>query len=55
MGAQLKVIQCDGFHVFDLDDDATCDLCGVAKEEVVDIERYREEWRERLRWTDVNS
>lgn len=36
-------------HVFDLSDDACCDICGVPKREVVDMDRYRKDWEDRLR------
>ena len=46
--------QCE-WHVFDLGDDATCDICGIPKSEVVDIEEYRAEWRDRLMDTETTD
>ena len=40
--------KCGDTHVFDLHDDAVCDICGIPKSEVVDINQYRKEWKDRL-------
>lgn len=39
---------CTDSHIFDLSDDARCDICGVPKREVVNMDRYRNDWIERL-------
>jgi len=39
----------DGWHIFDLDNDAVCDICGIPKRDVVDIIEYDKAWEERLR------
>ena len=44
-----RALPCDLYgHIFDLNDDACCDICGVPKREVVDMRRYRQDWRDRL-------
>lgn len=35
-------------HIFDLGDDACCDICGVPRREIVNMGRYRNDWAERL-------
>lgn len=43
-----KVTKCQDGHIFDLDNDATCDICGTPKSHVVDITQYEKAWDERL-------
>ncbi len=45
-------IVCKDAHIFDLGDDAVCDICGIPKSAIVDLERYRAEWAARLKKAD---
>jgi ribosome modulation factor len=40
--------KCGDTHIFDLGDDAVCDICGIPKSEIVDMDQYRKEWADRL-------
>ena len=42
-------MNCEFAHVFSLNDDAVCDICGIPKSKVVDIEQYRADWDARIR------
>jgi len=48
----MKKEPCTDIHIFDLDDEAKCDICGIPKKWVVDMDEYRKEWEERLKEED---
>ncbi len=43
-----KAEKCGNTHIFDLGDDAVCDICGVPKSEIVDMDQYRKDWKDRI-------
>lgn len=42
-------MNCEGFHIFDMELDATCDGCGLTREELgVDMAEYKRDWEAKL-------
>jgi len=46
---------CKDAHIFDLNDDACCDICGIPKRDVVDIEQHSEVRRLRAKLQEQDT